>query len=384
MSARYIMIGGFLGAGKTTAVGQLARHLTDAGLKVGLITNDQSDGLVDTTILKSKGFAVEEIAGGCFCCRFDSLSAAAERLTESARPDVFLAEPVGSCTDLVATVSYPLRRMYGDRFTIAPLSVLVDPTRARRVLGLSGGRSFSPKVVYVYEKQLEEADLILVNKCDDLGATERDELVAALGERFPRADVLTCSALKADGLEPWFKRLMSEESSYGPTMELDYQVYAEGEALLGWLNATAQVRSTSSFDANGLLTDLCEGLRGKLVALDLEIAHLKATLDTSEAGGMLAAVSMTSSDGTLDQREALLDAVSAGQLIVNLRAEADPDLLNRLVAEELKICAARHEGLTIELEHEEHFRPAPPTPTVRISSEEAVSLGKASAAEAAQ
>ncbi|MFT5292529.1 MAG: hypothetical protein ACI82F_004617, partial [Planctomycetota bacterium] len=243
--------------------------------------------------------------------------------------------------------------------------------------GLSDGRSFSPKVVYVYEKQLEEADLILVNKCDDLAEAEREELAAKLAERFPRAEVLTCSALRGDGLAPWFERLMNDESSYGPTMELDYQVYAEGEALLGWLNATAQVQSTSSFDANALLTDLCEGLRGKLVERDLEIAHLKATLDTAEAGGMLAAVSMTSSDGSLDQREALLDAVSAGQLIVNLRAEADPELLNRLVSEELKTCAARHPGLTIELEHEEHFRPSPPTPTVRISSEEAVSLGKA-------
>ena len=51
--ARYIMIGGFLGAGKTTAALQLARRLTDQGLRVGLISNDQSNGLVDTTIMRS-------------------------------------------------------------------------------------------------------------------------------------------------------------------------------------------------------------------------------------------------------------------------------------------------------------------------------------------
>ena len=38
--ARYIMIGGFLGAGKTTSVARLAQHLTAQSLKVGLITND--------------------------------------------------------------------------------------------------------------------------------------------------------------------------------------------------------------------------------------------------------------------------------------------------------------------------------------------------------
>ena len=76
--ARYIMIGGFLGAGKTTAVARLARYLTDQGKQVGLICNDQSTGLVDTTLLRSQGFSVEEITGGCFCCRFNSLLDAAD------------------------------------------------------------------------------------------------------------------------------------------------------------------------------------------------------------------------------------------------------------------------------------------------------------------
>jgi len=122
--ARYIMIGGFLGAGKTTSVSRLAQRLTAAGQRVGLITNDQGSELVDTAMLRSRGFATEEIPGGCFCCRFNSLVDAAAKLNAASRPDVFIAEPVGSCTDLVATVTYPLRRMYGANFSIAPLGVL--------------------------------------------------------------------------------------------------------------------------------------------------------------------------------------------------------------------------------------------------------------------
>ena len=94
--ARYIMIGGFLGAGKTTAVAKLARRLHDQGLRVGLITNDQGSELVDTAMLAAHGFPVEEIAGGCFCCRFNSLGEAANKLSAQSRPDVFIAEPVGS------------------------------------------------------------------------------------------------------------------------------------------------------------------------------------------------------------------------------------------------------------------------------------------------
>jgi G3E family GTPase len=62
-AARYFMIGGFLGAGKTTAVAALAQRLVQQGLRVGLITNDQGSELVDTAMLRARGFATEEIAG---------------------------------------------------------------------------------------------------------------------------------------------------------------------------------------------------------------------------------------------------------------------------------------------------------------------------------
>jgi len=102
------MIGGFLGAGKTTAVARLAERLTKQGLRVGLITNDQGVELVDTAMLRSRGFATEEIPGGCFCCRFSSLSDAAKRLTAATAPEVFVAEPVGTSLIFMVNVQWPL------------------------------------------------------------------------------------------------------------------------------------------------------------------------------------------------------------------------------------------------------------------------------------
>ena len=364
--ARYIMIGGFLGAGKTTAVAALAARLTAQGLRVGLITNDQSRDLVDTSILRKRGYAVEEIAGGCFCCRFQSLNEAAERLTAETKPEIFIAEPVGSCTDLLATVSYPLRRIHGDRFVIAPLSVMVDPARARRILGLDSGRSFSEKVIYVYEKQLEEAGSIVINKCDRYSAQEIEELRARLAERFPSADVLSVSALEENGLDPWFDRLLEEEDHSAPTMAVDYQLYAEGEALLGWLNLTASLRSAELVDGNALLLAISERVLAQLEERSLEIAHFKLTLDSPGAGGQLAALSVTSNQTGIDVREALIDGVREGELILNLRAEAAPELLLEISREALAKVAASIQGLSMEIQHEEHFRPSPPVPTHRI------------------
>jgi len=72
---RFILIGGFLGAGKTTLIGQFSRYLKDRGLKVGLVTNDQGEGLMDTDSASNSGAqGVEEITGGCFVAVWTILS----------------------------------------------------------------------------------------------------------------------------------------------------------------------------------------------------------------------------------------------------------------------------------------------------------------------
>ena len=368
--ARYVMIGGFLGAGKTTAIARIGKLLTDRGLRVGLITNDQSHGLVDTAFLRSRGFDVEEITGGCFCCRFPSLREAAAKLSAATRPDVFLAEPVGSCTDLVATVSYPLRRIYGEDFDVAPLSVMVDPARAARILGVVEGKPFSKKVVYVYEKQLEEASVLVVNKCDTLEAESRTRLVEALRERYPKKDVLCCAAETGEGVEAWVDHVWTRSFVEAPTMAIDYDTYAEGEALLGWLNATLRLEADEPLDGDQLLVDLAARIAAEVAASGGEVAHLKMTLDPGDPLGRLAVVSTVRNDQAPMLREALADPVIAGQVVLNLRAEAGPDRLLEIVRDAVAR-GAKPEGTTaqakLHLEHEEHFRPARPTPTHRIT-----------------
>jgi G3E family GTPase len=364
--ARYLMIGGFLGAGKTTAVARLAAMLHAQGKRIGLITNDQGSSLVDTAMLRSRGFATEEIPGGCFCCRFNSLVDAAAKLTDATRPEIFIAEPVGSCTDLVATVTYPLRRIYGDQFAIAPLSVLIDPQRALRVFGLTEGRSFSDKVLYIYRKQLEEADLIVINKRETVSADDLDRLQAWLTREFPQAEVLAVSARHGDGLAEWFDRLVSENQAARPAMEVNYETYADGEALLGWLNATVRLSSSGEFDANAVIESLARAIQARLSAADGEVAHLKMTF--SPEGGLadIAVVNLVRNDFVPELALRLDQPCSAGQLILNLRAEAAPETLKAAVDSALADLPARFPGLHAVLEHLEHFRPGKPQPTHRF------------------
>lgn len=363
--ADYIMVGGFLGAGKTTALLRLAEHLTARGRRVGLITNDQSSGLVDTALIGSRGYPVEEIAGGCFCCRFRSLTDAADRLSSTSAPDVFLAEPVGSCTDLRATVQYPLRRLYGDDYRIAPLSVLVDPVRALRVLGVEQGRAFSPKVQYVYSKQLEEAEVIVINKSDLLDATRRARLDGALRVAFPAAEVFSVSARTGEGLEPWFARVCDAESDERAAPDLDYDLYAEGEARLGWCNATFRLSASAPFDGNALLLALERETDRRLTPELLEIAHLKMTLAPDEEGGDIAVLNRVGTDRDPELAHRLDEGLRSGELIVNLRGEGDPVLLRDAVLEAFSAATARL-GVRGEPVHVEHFRPARPVPEHRM------------------
>lgn len=361
--ARYIMLGGFLGAGKTTAVAALAKYLDAKGLRVGLITNDQGSELVDTAMLRSHGYQTEEITGGCFCCRFNTLTDAARKLTTQSRPDVFIAEPVGSCTDLVATVTYPLRRIYGDSFTIAPLSVLVDPVRAERLFGLAEGGRFSSKVTYIYRKQLEEADILVITKSELLDAERLERLRAVLLREYPGKDVLAVSARTGAGLAEWFQKIETGEQGPHTTMEVDYEVYAEGEALLGWLNATFQIDGARPFDTEPLLKAFAAGIQRRLADAGSEIAHLKMTLSPDGGLGDIAAVNLVRSDFVPELSLRLEEPIGSGQLIVNCRAEAAPEAIRDAV-----VAAAGEIGagdISAKLEHLEFFRPGKPEPTHR-------------------
>jgi Ni2+-binding GTPase involved in maturation of urease and hydrogenase len=366
--ARYIMIGGFLGAGKTTAIARLARYLTDEGLRVGLITNDQGSNLVDTAMLSARGFPVEEIAGGCFCCRFNSLTEAAQKLSDAKRPDVFIAEPVGSCTDLIATVSYPLRRIYGSRFAIAPFSVMVDPVRALRVLGLENGPAFSEKVRYIYRKQLEEAHVIVVNKCDQIEPPRVQRLREALEEQFTNAELFEVSARTGDGLQMWFPHIMAASQPLGQTIAVDYDTYAEGEALLGWLNATIQLSSASSFDGNALLRQFADMVQRRIAAAGGEVAHLKMTLDPESGFGDLATINLVRNDFVPELSQELPEPILDGRLIVNLRAEADPARLEACLHEGVNEFISADPRMLATIDHVESFRPGRPVPVHRLES----------------
>jgi len=242
--------------------------------------------------------------------------------------------------------------------------VLVDPIRAARIFGLESGGRFSEKVLYIYRKQLEEADRIVINKADLLEDSKMNRLRDHLAGEFPKSEVLVISARTGLGLEAWFQAITATIQPAGEAMQVDYGVYAEGEALLGWLNATVEVSSPTDFDANQVLRKLATAVQTHLNQRSAEVAHLKMTLSPDDDLGDIAAISLVRNDLVPELSLTLSGPVNSGHLIINLRAEAAPDQLRAAVQDGLTEITGSS-GINVRLDHLEHFRPGKPQPTHR-------------------
>jgi len=359
---RFILAGGFLGAGKTTALCRLARYFTDKGLRVGLITNDQADNLVDTQAVKIEGFNVEEIPGGCFCCKFNDLVKAADKLITKVKPDVILAEPVGSCTDLVATVIKPLKLYRKDNFRVAPYTTLLDPRRAKEMIvsGKFGG--FSGNVAYIFRKQLEESDIIALNKIDTLSPGEAGDLLSLLRKKFPNSKIVGISCRTGRGFSCWIKAVGAEKSGSN-ILNLDYDIYARGEAELGWLNSVVELCGKAPFSTEKFLKALTSRMKSSLNEIPAEIAHLKLALSTGLGNSL---IHLTGSSRGLEFFKKESGKSIRARLIVNARVSVDPEALGGIFTGILnRLC--KEEKLGCRIRSQQYFRPGRPVPVYRIT-----------------
>lgn len=364
MTPRFVLIGGFLGAGKTTTVGRLARHYTSQGLKVGIVTNDQTTDLVDTHTLRSQGFDVGEVAGACFCCNFNELTATVEKLSAAELPDVILAEPVGSCTDLVATVIRPLVQVYQQPLDVAPYGVILKPSHGLKILKNDKHGGFSPKAEYIFRKQLEEADFLIVNRIDELSPAQVAELTELLQSQFPGRPIVRISAKTGAGFDSLVE-FLDQRGAFGQrVMELDYDVYAEGEAELGWLNSQVVVESPTEFELDALLVDLIDRLRQRFAESGSETAHLK-TIGLWE--GFYGVANLVSSFTNPELSLPSNCRVKQAHVVVNARVAMDPEVLADLVRKEVAAACA-HAKIAHKIETLQSFRPGRPVPTHRIST----------------
>jgi CobW/HypB/UreG family nucleotide-binding protein len=293
--------------------------------------------------------------GGCFCCRFHDLTAAIQRVTDSVQPDIILAEPVGSCTDIVATVLKPLERDFADVYEVAPFTVLLDPTR-----DLAG---FPDTLDDLFGWQLAEADMIAVSKADLLSDVEVEQQLQRVHSAYPGKQVISISARSGAGITNWLTKSFRPAPRLRNVVPVDYIVYAEAEACLGWLNASLRLQAAHLFSPQQWMTAFITSLSDKLRAAQAEIAHVKVYVS---AGDRMLKAGVTGFERGIDWELTGDGLVSEALATVNARVRCEPETLLQAVQE-----AAQRVTYTMRLsmafDQVECFSPSPPQPVFRLA-----------------
>ena len=161
------VIGGYLGAGKTTLVNHLLRHA--AGRRIAILVNEFGDLPIDEDLIEAEGEDMIAISGGCICCSFGSdLTAALIKLSELAPPpDHVVIEASGVA--MPGTVALSISILPG--FALAGVVVLADGERVQ-------AQAEDDYIGDTILRQLSDADVIVHSKTDlqpDDGAVEAVE-----------------------------------------------------------------------------------------------------------------------------------------------------------------------------------------------------------------
>ena len=180
------IVGGYLGAGKTTLVNNLLRQAD--GQRLTVLVNDFGELPIDQDLIEGRDGDVLSIAGGCICCSYgsDLMASLVDIGSWDPRPDHLLIEASGVSLPLSIAQSVSLVSHY----RIDGIIVLAD-AEAVRVQGQDR------YLVDTIAGQLAAADLIVLNKIDLASAESLEETRQWLAETAPESRIIETVKAKA-------------------------------------------------------------------------------------------------------------------------------------------------------------------------------------------
>lgn len=338
------LLSGFLGSGKTTAVEQACKLLKKQKIPVAVITNDQGQRLVDAGVFGQLNIPSAQVVNGCFCCNYNDLDNSIRALVRLVEPAILFAESVGSCTDLVATVLKPLLQQHPEWRTT--VSVFADAQLLQCL-----PPSFDPAVRYIYWKQLEEAQVIVISKIDQI--SDKIGLQQKMQTLYPGKIILFHNSFDETHISHWLSVLETTPMYDLPSLDIDYAIYGAGEAKLAWLDQELEIYSNT-----GNAQAAAIALFQQLGAISWPIGHLKCLIDKKTK---LSFTATGLADGNFIPRQAM-----EASLLVNARVQTGPAILSGLMRDIIRSVEEAY-GCTIHTASESCFQPGYPRPTHRIA-----------------
>jgi len=350
------LLSGFLGSGKTTAVQHAANILLQENKKIGVITNDQGKHLVDGDFFKTLGLPNRQVINGCFCCNYNQLEENIQSLIDTNNINVLFAESVGSCTDIVATVLKPLLQQRPD----ASLTVSTFADIRLLQMMLTGKHSFDKTIQYIFLKQLEEASIIVINKIDLVDKEALMKVKELMKENYRNKILVYQNSLEDQSVIKWLQILdtdkIKKKSAKAQSLNIDYDIYAEGETKLAWFDQSLEVYSVTN---NALLhiEHLINNIHKKIMQRRYSIGHLKFLVNNKQKVSFIS----NTEPPVLLAREQL----STASLLINVRVQATPKHIQTIIEETMQE-EEKASGCKIIVNSFAAFRPRYPKPAYRM------------------
>lgn len=194
-----LIISGFLGAGKTTFIRELAKRTRR---EIAILENEYAPEGIDGKILKdemgTEKVNIWEMAEGCICCSMKGdFAGSVLTIANTVDPDCLVIEPTG--IGMLSNIICTLRQIEYERISLLAPVTIVDGKSCQR---------FLHEFPELYKDQLSSAHTILLSKMEQAEAGERARLYEYLRQWNPTADILT---EHYTSLEPsWWEALLQK------------------------------------------------------------------------------------------------------------------------------------------------------------------------------
>ncbi|MGI6711228.1 MAG: GTP-binding protein [Bacillota bacterium] len=333
---KFMVVSGFLGAGKTTSMVALANYVNGNSGKASVIANDLgAKNLVDAKFSEACGCNITELTGECICYQTENLVDRLRRLMDYEHNDLVMSDIPGCGVGALEHVYHKLNKEYHGEFELAPFTVIVDPERLRTIMPEQADINLPEEMKYLFKAQLQEADVVVLNKIDLLTDTEIEAYLKFLKDFCPDVAVFAISAKNKTNIDQVADYIMTHDAQL-KSVDIGYggPEFIAAEQKLSWYNRQLYVKiCCGTFDGNAFLEDLIENIRTKLKDKHRNIPHLKVF--ANGADGTACKISLLGVDYDMQFDSRLSQPCIDLPVIINARATCESQLLTKIMDEAL-------------------------------------------------
>lgn len=341
--AKYMVISGFLGAGKTTSMIAFGNIINKRYGTAAILVNDLgADNIVDASFTAMTDILNTQIVGDCICYQHENLVDKLNQLVDRGAT-VIMSDIPGCGIGALDHVYLQLEERRPGEFDLMPFTCIIDPERMCMLMPEEDQINLPAEMRFLLEAQMAEADLIVLNKIDLISAEEREKRMEFIKASFPDTPVFTMSALTGEGVEEVVGYLMTHKAE-AVHRDIGYgsEAFIAAEKLLSWYNRRVffEEKNDKNINFNEVVGDLFDQVRKSLKENGKNIPHLKAF--AAGEGDDFVKASLIGVDFDIEYDQRLTRPYSAISLVINARAAADSHIMANIVEDALEVIADKY------------------------------------------